>query len=358
MKSEWKECKLGDLITFQRGYDLPKYKMQLNGEYPVIGSNGIIGYNDEYTTNPPCITVGRSGNVGKPFLINKKSWSHNTTLYVKEFKNVDPIFIYYFLKTLHLENYAGGSAVPTLNRNHIHTLDVCIPISKDIQKKIASILSALDDKIELNKQINNNLEQQAQAIFKSWFIDFEPFGGVMPSDWVKSTLGDVSEMGAGGDKPRNVSSVKTETCPYPIYSNGLTNEGLYGYTDNAKIKYESVTVSARGTIGFVCLRHIPYFPIVRLITLIPNTNILSAKYLYLYLKQLNIVGTGTTQQQLTVPDFKKYEILIPNKDIIHLFTETINPIFEKIWTNQIENDNLINLRNIILPKLMSGDIEI
>ncbi len=156
MMGNWKNCKLGDLITFQRGYDLPKKKMQ-GGEYPVVGSNGIIGYHNEYTTEAPSITIGRSGNVGKPFLYKGRSWSHNTSLYIKEYKNVDPIFIYYFLKTLNLENYAGGSAVPTLNRNHIHTLEVQVPCDIADQYRIASILSTLDDKIEGNLKINENL---------------------------------------------------------------------------------------------------------------------------------------------------------------------------------------------------------
>ena len=106
LSSEWKNCALGDILTFQRGYDLPKSKMS-GGKFPVIGSNGIIGWHDEYTTEAPGITVGRSGNVGKPFIINKPSWSHNTTLFIKKFKNSDPTFIYYFLKTLKLKEYAG-----------------------------------------------------------------------------------------------------------------------------------------------------------------------------------------------------------------------------------------------------------
>lgn len=155
--SEWKECQLGDLITFQRGHDLPKTKMQ-GGEYPVVGSNGIIGYHNEYTTEAPSITIGRSGNVGKPFLFKGKSWSHNTSLYIKEYKAVDPIFIYYFLQTLDLGNYAGGSAVPTLNRNHIHTLNVYVPVDIGEQCKIGAVLSAIDEKIELNTAINENLQ--------------------------------------------------------------------------------------------------------------------------------------------------------------------------------------------------------
>ncbi len=154
--AEWKECLLGDLITFQRGHDLPKSKMSGNG-YPVVGSNGIIGFHNEYTTEYPSITVRRSGNVGKPYIVYGRSWSHNTSLYIKEFKGTDPVFIYYFLQTLDLGNYAGGSAVPTLNRNHIHSLNVRVPADVSTQEKIANTLKALDDKIDKNTDINKNL---------------------------------------------------------------------------------------------------------------------------------------------------------------------------------------------------------
>lgn len=231
-------------------------------------------------------------------------------------------------------------------------------IERTAQDALVNILSSIDEKIKKNNEINNNLEQQAQAIFKSWFIDFEPFSNRKPSDWSVSTLGNVSIMGAGGDKPQNVSPIKTDLYKYPIYSNGLSNEGLYGFADTPKISEESVIVSARGTIGFVCLRHIPYVPIVRLVTLIPKTEIVSAKYLYLWLKQLHITGTGTTQQQLTVPDFQKTEILVPSQKIVTLFTATVEPIFEKIWANQNENEKLSSLRDTLLPKLMSGELDV
>ena len=206
--------------------------------------------------------------------------------------------------------------------------------------------------------LNNNLEQQAMALFKSWFIDFEPFNNQKPNNWTISTLGNISIMSAGGDKPQNVSQTKTNLCQYPIYSNSLSKEGLYGFTDKPKISEESVTVSARGTIGYVCLRHIPYVPIVRLITLVPKTEAISAKYLYLWLKQLHIVGTGTTQQQLTVPGFQKTKILVPSQEIVTLFTTMVAPLFQKIWSNQIENRKLSSLRNMLLPKLMSGELDV
>ena len=298
-------------------------------------------------------TVGEIATIPFPMAFNQSCYGLRAKSGI-----VTSDYLYYLIKhnVSVLKKNTHGSVFDTITRNTFDNIEVEIP-SIITQEKIASILSDYDEKIELNNTINNNLEQQAQAIFKSWFIDFEPFSNRKPSDWSVSTLGNVSIMGAGGDKPQNVSPIKTDLYEYPIYSNGLSNEGLYGFTDKPKISEESMTVSARGTIGFVCLRHIPYVPIVRLVTLIPKTEIVSAKYLYLWLKQLHITGTGTTQQQLTVPDFQKTEILVPSQKIVTLFTATVEPIFEKIWANQNENEKLSSLRDTLLPKLMSGELD-
>lgn len=239
----------------------------------------------------------------------------------------------------------------------IKQLNVVIPDMMN-QRQIVSVLKPIDDKITLNNAINCNLEQQAQALFKSWFVDFEPFGGNMPSHWGKSTLGEVADMSAGGDKPKAISASRTEKNTVPIFSNGLTDEGLYGFTDKARITEESVTVSARGTIGYVCLRQEPFVPIVRLVTLVPHNNVVSSKYLYLWLKNLHITGTGTTQQQLTVPDFKKTEILIPDLETVQRFTEIVNPMYLLLSSNKEENTKLSALRDTLLPKLMTGEIDV
>ena len=227
-------------------------------------------------------------------------------------------FLYYALASDSFFDYATatakGTKMPRGDKTAI--MDFEVPyFDFKIQVHIAGILKSLDEKIALNNKINENLGQQINTLFKMWFIDLAPFGGIRPSNW----------------------SV---------------------YTDKAKIFDESVTVSARGTIGYVCLRHVPYVPIVRLITLIPDTNILNAKYLYLYLKRLNITGTGTTQQQLTVPDFSKTEILIPDKQTMDAFTEYIEPMFEAIWNNENENNILAKLRDTLLPKLMNGELDV
>ena len=182
-----KECLLGDVVTFQRGHDLPKARM-VNGPYPVLGSNGIIGYHNKYTTTGPVIVVGRSGNVGRPFMVKSDAWAHNTSLYIKDFKGNDPIFIYYFLQTLNLERFGGGSAVPTLNRNHISTIDVKIPADISTQRKIGAILASFDAKISINNKINDNLFAQAKAIFANEFCN----KNTLPDGWKIGSLIDIA----------------------------------------------------------------------------------------------------------------------------------------------------------------------
>ena len=201
--------KLGDILNFRRGYDLPKTQM-IDGEVPVAGSNGIIGYHNIATPIEPCITIGRSGNVGTPYIYDR-CWAHNTVLYIDDFKGNDPLYLYYLLKTVPLSSYSGGSAVPTLNRNHIHPIEVKFISSLKEQKRISYLLSVFDNKIEVNKRINDNLEQQAQALYKSWFVDFEPFKngdfveselGLIPIGWKVTELSAVTKQITGKVKDR------------------------------------------------------------------------------------------------------------------------------------------------------------
>ena len=341
--------------------DCKVLKLNMNYEYVDDETQKSIA---RYIVSSGDIVLSIVGTIGLVAIVGESLAGANLTencVKITQMNGVDREYLYYYLKSAigqaEIAKGTVGAVQPKLPIKNIQAIKLALPSMVE-QKKIALILKTLDDKIELNNDINENLEQQAQAIFKSWFIDLEPFSNRKPSDWSVSTLGNVSIMGAGGDKPQNVSPIKTDLYKYPIYSNGLSNEGLYGFTDKPKISEESVTVSARGTIGFVCLRHIPYVPIVRLVTLTPKTEIISAKYLYLWLKQLHITGTGTTQQQLTVPDFQKTEILVPSQEIVALFTATVDPIFEKIWANQNENEKLSSLRDTLLPKLMSGELDV
>lgn len=376
--STWKTVKLSDIGTIVGGATpATSHDEYYNGDIPWLTPKDLAGYAGRYISRGER-NISRAGLESCSAKILPKNSilfssrapigyiaiAQNDLCTNQGFKSiipndkVDHLFLYYLLKynKEKIESLGSGTTFKEVSAATMREVEVCLPEDVLLQKKIARILNSIDLKIENNNCINNNLEQQTATLFKAWFTDFIPFGKTLPLKWQKTSLGKIAKIGAGGDKPQKVSSCKTKDTPFPIYSNGITDEGLYGFTNHAKIIEESVTVSARGTIGFVCLRHTPYLPIVRLITLVPDTNFISAKYLYLYLKQLNILGTGTTQQQLTVPNFRKTEVLLPTKKTMDTFTDIITPLFETIWINQAENNTLASLRDTLLPKLMSGEI--
>lgn len=343
---------------------LQPFTRQISGfeEAPYAGGTKFRNNDTIMARITPCLENGKTAFV-KGFAENEVVFGSTEYIVMRAIPGAsDSVFIYYLatspsFREVAIKSMVGSSGRQRVQQDVLENLELVLP-DYETQVRVGKVLSAFDDKIELNTQINHNLEEQAKAIFKSWFVDFEPFNGKMPKSWLAKTLADVSKIGAGGDKPHCVSEIQTPEFQYPIYSNGLANDGLYGYASSAKIYEESITVSARGTIGFVCLRQEPYVPIVRLITLIPNTCFVSAKYLYLYLKGINISGTGTTQQQLTVPDFQKTSIMVPDNDTMKRFTICADSIFEQIKHNAKEMRTLAQLRDTLLPKLMSGEIDV
>lgn len=147
---DWKKVTVGDVVTLQRGYDLPKTKM-IKGKYPVAGSTDTIFYHNQYMAEPPCIVLGRSGNIGKPRLYLDPCWPHNTSLFTKQFKNSNPLWVYFMLYNLDYSMFQGGSAVPTLNRNHIHSYAIKIPPIAE-QNKFAQTIEPLIKAIFHNRK--------------------------------------------------------------------------------------------------------------------------------------------------------------------------------------------------------------
>ena len=207
--------KLGDYFTLQRGFDITK-KEQSEGNCPVVSSSGINSYHGEYKVKGPGVIIGRKGTLGTAFYIEEDYWPHDTTLWVKDFKGNNPLFLYYFLKELPLEKLDSGSANPTLNRNFVHLIEGDIP-ELEGQTKIAAALSALDAKIELNNRINVDLESMAKTLYDYWFVQFDfpdangkPYkttGGKMvynptlkreiPEGWKDKTLSDIANITMG-----------------------------------------------------------------------------------------------------------------------------------------------------------------
>ncbi|MGI6656028.1 MAG: restriction endonuclease subunit S [Desulfobulbus sp.] len=173
MVDEWKDCLLGDVIELKRGYDLPR-KKRLPGDVPLISSSGVTDSHALAMVKGPGVVTGRYGTLGQVFYVEQDFWPLNTTLYVRDFKGNDPRFISYFLRGVDFSAYSDKAAVPGLNRNHLHQAKVRLPTDLTEQRAIAHILGSLDDKIELNRRMNETLEAMASALFKSWFVDFDP----------------------------------------------------------------------------------------------------------------------------------------------------------------------------------------
>ena len=377
--SEWKTYKLGELATIKGGKRLPKgvllqstpnshpyIRIRDLGKTRILELDSTYEYVDDltqksiarYIVEKGDILLSIVGTIGLVGIVGESLHLANQTencVKLINLNKVDRLYLYYYLssKIGQIEIHKGivGAVQAKLPIKNIENIEISLPPLAE-QKRIADILSAIDDKIELNRRINANLEQQAQALYKSWFVDNKK------DDWEEVELGDIATILAGGDKPEIYVDKQTDDCKVPIYSNGIDNEGLFGYTRCAKIYEHSITISARGTIGFVCLRTEPYVPIVRLISVIPQYNNLSAEYLYLWAITQNISGTGTTQQQLTIPYFKKTKIIIPNQELLIKFNKVISPIFITLKKNKTENNNLSILRDTLLPKLMSGEIKV
>lgn len=359
---DWKTCQLGDLITFQRGHDLPKTQMQ-GGKYPVVGSNGIIGYHNEYTTEAPSITIGRSGNVGKPFLCKGRSWSHNTSLYIKEYKSVDPIFIYYFLQTLDLGNYAGGSAVPTLNRNHIHTLDVAVPADVNEQRQIASVMSALDDKVEKNTKLNENLQQQAFALFDQLMLE---------SGDSKCLVSDVAYL----NPKRQLSKNQVARCidMSQLSTSGAFPSGWDMKPFNGGMRFiNGDTLLARITpclengktayIDFLDKKEVA-FGSTEYIVLAPREGV-PPEYLYCLARYPAFVdyavknmNGSSGRQRVSADTIGKFVMNHPSEDALRNFGDIATALFMKMRYNSFENLRLVSLRDAILPRLMSGELDV
>lgn len=155
---EWVDCKWGDVVTLQRGYDITKNEQVQTGSVPVVSSGGIASYHDKSMNDGPGVVIGRKGTLGRVHYIDGEFWPHDTTLWVKDFKGNHPRFVYYALKSLDPVNLNVGSASPTLNRNHVHPLPVRWPTTYSQQEAIAEVLGALDDKIAANYRVVSTCE--------------------------------------------------------------------------------------------------------------------------------------------------------------------------------------------------------
>lgn len=350
---EWKECKLGEIAHFTTG-KLNSNAAEDNGLYPFFTCSPETYRINSYAFDTNAILLAGNNAEGN-FNIKRYSGKFNAyqrTYVITVDDNTDLNFLFYALKLClaDFKHISQGTATKFLTAQILNNFVIRLP-PLPTQQKIAAILSSLDDKIELNNKINTNLEQQAQALFKNWFVDFEPFGGKMPEGWKVGKLSDIAEITSGKRPPMKQSDFSKDVS-IPL----VGAASVMGYT-NQVLYNEPILITGRvGTHGVIQRFSTECWPS-------DNTLVVKSQYYeYVYQIMCNIdydnMNRGSTQPLITQSDLGKVECIIPDEEILNKFEQLASILFSKFHENQQENQKLANIRDTLLPKLMNGEIEV
>ncbi len=363
--SEWKEYKLGDIVTFGNGKVRPNSK----GNIPIYGGNGILGYCDKFNYSGETIIVGRVGAYcGSVYYENRPIWVSDNALALKTKYNYETKYVYYLLKKYNLNEYAEGSSHPLVTQTLLNSIEVIFTDNVEEQKRIASILSSLDDKIDLLHRENTTLEAMAETLFRQWFIE------EAKEDWEEGKLGDfVSVIDNRGKTPPYTDNI-TE---YPIIEvNALTGAERYVKYNLVKKYVEKeiydswfrgyfhkydIFVSTVGSIGelAMCLeeRGVIAQNVVAL-----HANNISPFYLYQYLMynkdDLKGLDIGSVQPSIKVPHLLNIPVVIPSKDVLLKYDNYMVNVVEKLLYNVSQIKIISQLRDNLLYKLISNEISL
>ncbi|HEF3601971.1 TPA: restriction endonuclease subunit S [Campylobacter coli] len=307
-------------------------------------------------------TIGKSGIIPKE--LNGAILTENAVKLEYIQNNISNKFMYFFTLSNIFKTQIQTStkivAQPKLAITRLKQIQIPLPPLKE-QERIVGIL---DESIKILEQNLLNLDELMQSALQKAFNplkDNAKENYKLPQSWEWKSLEEISEnISAGGDKPKNCTESKTAKNQIPVYANGVNNNGLVGYTDKATIIKPSLTISARGTIGFVCIRKEPYFPIVRLISLIPCENILCLHYLYFCLNFFIAKGEGSSIPQLTIPKFKSLQIPLPPLKEQEQIAKHLDFVFEKtkalkeLYTKELKDYE--ELKQSLLNKAFKGEL--
>ena len=337
----WKTYKLGEVCLLQRGHDLPHAAMS-GGNIPVIGSQGIIGYHNRATLDAPCpgVTLGRSGSLGNPRYWKTPYWAHNTALYVKDFRGNNPLFMCYLLSQIDYRAFNGGGAVPTLNRNVIHQLNVSLPPLEE-QERIAGVLGAYDDLIAVNERRMALLEEAAHRLYRDRFVTHAN------SDWPLRPLGEVAPLRRG----KIITEATAQPGCVPVVAGGL--EPAYWH-NQANTTAPVLTVAGSGAnAGFARL----YYEDVWAsdCSYVDRSEQAPVYFAYCFLKdnkrKIENFKRGAAQPHVYPADLNALEGHF-DRESIQTFEAQVSPYFEAIGVLARENVLLREGRDKLLPRLL------
>ena len=372
---ELKKYKLGEILDVTRGASLSGEFYAAEGEYVRLTCGNFDYQNNCFKENKAKDNLYYIGDFKPDFLMKegdiitplteqaigllgstaiipesgKYIQSQDVAKIVCKEHLLDKDFAFYLISSNLVKQQLSAAAQQTKIRHtspdKIKDCIVWIPELEE-QKRIGKLLRTIDLKIELNRQLNQNLEAVIADVMDYKFLSNAE---TLP----KRFIGDIASIKAGGDCPQEWSKYKTKDCQIPIYSNGTDNEGLYGYTKEPTILKRGITVAARGTIGYCTMRNGGYVPIIRLLAVTPN-DIGGDVYLHQIFNRIKFRNDGSIQQQLTVPSLASIEIPYPNASTLKAFANITYPLIEKIKQNKIQIEELTMQRDELLPLLMNG----
>jgi len=380
-RAQWSVLPLGEVATFQRGFDITKAE-QGDGPYPVVTSSGPTSTHSQFRVRGAGVVIGRKGTLGTVFFVEGNYWPHDTTLWVKDFHGNDPRFVYYLLKTMRLEKYDCGASNPTINRNHIHPLAVKVPPIGD-QVRISAVLSAYDDLIANNTRRIKILEEMAQAIYREWFVHFR-FPGHKKGKLANSPLGPIPH----GWEVKRATDAITVDPPTLVPREGekpfvpmssLSSDSMLVHdfelrTGNSGSKFRNGdTLFARitpclenGKTAFV--QFLPAdqdvafgsteFIVLRSKTLCPEFVYLLARSVDFRSNAIKSMSGASGRQRVQPACFDKFMFAHPDPMTLGTFAEHAAPMFGAIQLLAVKNGNLRKARDILRPKLISGELNV
>jgi len=385
---EWKTLMLGEVVTLQRGFDLPTQKRR-PGKVPVVSSSGISDYHAEVGVSGPGVVTGRYGTIGQVFFIERDYWPLNTTLWVKDFQGNDPKFISYLLRTLDFHSCSDKSSVPGVNRNDLHRIPVLLPPLPE-QKRISHILGTLDDKIELNRRMNATLEAMARALFKSWFVDFDPVRAkvdgrkpegmdaettaLFPSEFQDSPMGPIPKGWTAGKVSEAFNLIMGQSPPGETYNEnedglpfyqGRTDFGfryptrrIYCTEPTRLAKEGDTLVSVRAPVGDINMADEKCCIGRGVAAIRHKTGATSFTYhtmASLALDFARFEAEGTVFGSINKQNFENLAIIVPTAEIIAAYESQAASLDNQVRINDRQSRTLTSLRDALLPKLLSGD---
>lgn len=371
MMSEWREIALGDLITLHYGKAL-RTTDRIIGNIPVYSSAGLTGWHNKPLINSTSIIIGRKGTIGKVYLSNTPSWCIDTAYYIlPDDEKYNFKYLYFLLQTIGFEDLNEDSAVPGLNRNTAYRQEILIPPLPE-QTAIASVLSSLDDKIDLLHRQNETLEKMAETLFRQWFIE------EAKEEWEEGTLGDlVISANTGLDAIRrapiveNFTGIKCLRIQDISQNKPISNWGNTMVTDKdfkkAQLKKGDIIMARTCSPGILLFvqEDLPAVfnnGLAKIKANLDNCHPLYLKYLFTtkeFINHIYGISDGTAVQlNMKLGDLLSYVLLIPPKECILNFVKITKDWNIKISFNQNQIRTLTQLRDTLLPKLMNGDVRV